>query len=45
VQSAVEQRDLGTGKSHRLIALGYAALYAGHRIRYFTAPDLVEILY
>ena len=35
----------GTGKSHTLIALGYAAAQAGHRVRYFTAPDLVETLY
>jgi len=28
-----------------LIALGYAAAQAGHRVRYFTAPDLVETLY
>lgn len=35
----------GTGKSHSLIALGYAAAQAGHRVRYFTAPDLVETLY
>src|SRR5664280_1065348 len=35
----------GTGKSHTLIALGHAAVHAGHRVRYFTAPDLVEILY
>lgn len=35
----------GTGKSHTLIALGHAAAQAGHRVRYFTAPDLVETLY
>lgn len=35
----------GTGKSHALIALGHAAAQAGHRVRYFTAPDLVETLY
>ncbi|NMM34369.1 MAG: ATP-binding protein [Phycicoccus sp.] len=35
----------GTGKSHTLIALGHAAVHAGHRVRYFTAPDLVETLY
>ena len=28
-----------------MIALGYAAAQAGHRVRYFTAPDLVETLY
>ncbi|MDQ1646423.1 MAG: hypothetical protein QOJ50_2607 [Cryptosporangiaceae bacterium] len=32
----------GTGKSHTLIALGHAAVEAGHRVRYFTAADLVE---
>ena len=35
----------GTGKSHLLIALGHAAVVAGHRVRYFTAADLVETLY
>lgn len=27
----------GTGKSHVLVALGVAAVEAGHRVRYFTA--------
>jgi len=35
----------GTGKSHVLVALGIAAVEAGHRIRYFTAAELVETLY
>lgn len=35
----------GTGKSHTLIALGVAAVQAGHRVRYFTAAELVETLY
>jgi DNA replication protein DnaC len=35
----------GTGKSHTLIALGMAAVKAGHRVRYFTAAELVETLY
>lgn len=35
----------GTGKSHMLIALGAAAVQAGHRVRYFTAADLVDTLY
>lgn len=35
----------GTGKSHLLIALGHAAIQAGHRVRYFTAAELVENLY
>ncbi|MEO7845270.1 MAG: ATP-binding protein, partial [Nocardioides sp.] len=35
----------GTGKSHMLVALGHAAVSAGHRVRYFTAADLVETLY
>ncbi len=35
----------GTGKSHLLVALGYAAVAAGHRVRYFAAADLVETLY
>ena len=34
-----------TGKSHMLVALGIAAVEAGHRVRYFTAADLVETLY
>jgi len=34
-----------TGKSHTLIALGHAAVAAGHRVRYFTAAELVETLY
>jgi DNA replication protein DnaC len=28
-----------------LVALGVAAVEAGHRVRYFTAADLVETLY
>jgi len=35
----------GTGKSHLLVALGVAAVTAGHRVRYFTAAELVETLY
>jgi DNA replication protein DnaC len=35
----------GTGKSHLLVALGTAAVHAGHRVRYFTAAELVETLY
>jgi len=35
----------GTGKSHLLVAVGVAAVQAGHRVRYFTAADLVETLY
>ncbi|HJQ89492.1 MAG TPA: IS21-like element helper ATPase IstB [Propionibacteriaceae bacterium] len=35
----------GTGKSHILVALGVAAVEAGHRVRYFTAAELVETLY
>ena len=35
----------GTGKSHLLVALGVAAVNTGHRVRYFTAADLVETLY
>src|SRR6204780_5832585 len=35
----------GTGKSHVLVALGVAAVHAGHKVRYFTAADLVETLY
>jgi len=35
----------GTGKSHTLIGLGVAAVAAGHKVRYFSAADLVETLY
>jgi len=35
----------GTGKSHLLVALGAAAVQAGHKVRYFTAADLAETLY
>ncbi len=35
----------GTGKSHMLVAVGIAAVEAGHRVRYFTAAELVETLY
>ena len=35
----------GTGKSHLLVALGVAAVHTGHRVRYFTAAELVETLY
>ncbi len=35
----------GTGKSHTLLALGHAAVLAGHRVRYLTAADAVETLY
>ena len=35
----------GTGKSHVLVALGVAAVRAGHKVRYYTAADLAETLY
>ena len=35
----------GTGKSHTLVALGHAAVDAGHRVRYLTAAELAETLY
>jgi DNA replication protein DnaC len=35
----------GTGKSHVLVSLGVAAVQAGHKVRYFTAAELVETLY
>ena len=35
----------GTGKSHMLVALGRAAVDAGHRVRYFSAAELVDTLY
>lgn len=35
----------GTGKTHYLIALGRAAVKAGHRVRYYSAIELVETLW
>lgn len=35
----------GTGKTHYLIALARAAVEAGHRVRYYTAIELVETLW
>ena len=35
----------GTGKTHLLVALGAAAVQAGHKVRYYTAADLAETLY
>ncbi|MET7769602.1 IS21-like element helper ATPase IstB [Nocardia sp. NPDC005366] len=35
----------GTGKSHTMIGLGHAAVTAGHKVRYFTAADLIDTLY
>jgi hypothetical protein len=35
----------GTGKSHLLLALGSAAVDAGHRVRYYTAAELIDTLY
>ena len=35
----------GTGKSHLLVAIGVTAVHAGHRVRYFTAAELIETLY
>jgi DNA replication protein DnaC len=35
----------GTGKSHLMVALGAAAVQAGHKVRYLTAAELTETLY
>jgi DNA replication protein DnaC len=35
----------GTGKSRLLVALGIAAVQAGHKARYLTAAELAETLY
>jgi DNA replication protein DnaC len=35
----------GTGKSHLLVALGHEAVSAGYKVRYFSAPALIETLY
>lgn len=34
----------GVGKTHLAIGLGYAAAMAGHRVRFFTANDLLAAL-
>ena len=41
----VPGRPAGTGKSHLLVALGVAAVAAGHKVRYYTAAELAETLY
>jgi DNA replication protein DnaC len=35
----------GTGKTHYLLALGRAAVEAGHRVRYYSAIELIEELW
>jgi DNA replication protein DnaC len=35
----------GTDNSHMLVALGVAAVEAGHKVGYFTAAELVKTLY
>ncbi|HET9090531.1 MAG TPA: IS21-like element helper ATPase IstB [Acidimicrobiales bacterium] len=35
----------GTGKSHLLVALGHEAVEHGYKVRYFSAPALIETLY
>jgi DNA replication protein DnaC len=44
-ENAVLVGPAGTGKSHVLIAAGIAAVQAGHKVRYYTAADLVDALY
>jgi DNA replication protein DnaC len=44
-ESPVLVGPAGTGKSHVLVAVGHAAVDAGHRVRYFSAVDLVDTLY
>ena len=44
-ESPVLVGPAGTGKSHLLVALGHAAVEAGHRVRYFSAAELVDTLY
>ncbi|WP_291522760.1 IS21-like element helper ATPase IstB [Acidithiobacillus sp.] len=34
----------GTGKTHLALALGHAAIYQGHRVRWFNVVDLVNQL-
>ena len=41
----VPGRAACTGKSHLLVALGIAAVQAGHKVRYLTAAELAETLY
>src|SRR5690606_15561057 len=38
-------RARGHRQSHLLVALGHAAVAAGHKVRYLTAAELVEQLY
>jgi DNA replication protein DnaC len=38
-------RTARTTAKHLLVALGVAGVSAGHRVRYFTAAELVETLY
>ena len=45
VENPVLVGPAGTGKSHVLVALGHAAVEAGHRVRYFAAAELVDTLY
>lgn len=45
VENVVLVGPPGTGKSHMLIALGYAAVHGGLRVRYLTAAELVERLF
>ena len=33
------------GQSHLLLALGSAAVDAGHRVRYYSAAKLIDTLY
>jgi len=35
----------GTDTTHLLVVLGIAAVDAGHKVRYFTAAELIETLY
>lgn len=36
--------ETGTGKTHLAIALGVAAVHAGHRVRFYHVVDLVNHL-
>jgi DNA replication protein DnaC len=40
----VPGRAVGTGKSHVLVALGIGAVWAGHKVRYFTAAELAAAM-
>jgi len=43
--SRMSGRTACSGKGHLLVALGAAAVQAGHKVRYLTVADLAETPY